>query len=249
MALTFALIAAAGLVAAGFGIDGQLKPRTFTASQRNRIEAWEVARRWRVMPRAKIFPAAVPYRVGGKPLGSGSGIRLTARRLEIAPQAPCAKAAGASPAVLAVFRKNGCEALIRATYADSTGSLVLTVGVAILRDQASATAVARYLTGDAATSPGAAAKDLVLRPLHVDGTSAALFGTGQRQLSWVVGARSYVVLATVGYADGRPRVPVTSDSYTYLEMTSLARGVASVVAAPFGVAPPVPRCPGALTAC
>ena len=46
-----------GLAVAGRGIAGQLEPRTFTAAQRQRIMAWEVARRWRQLPAGRIFPA------------------------------------------------------------------------------------------------------------------------------------------------------------------------------------------------
>ncbi len=249
VALVFALLGVGGLAVAGFQIDPQLKPRTFTVAQQRRIEAWEVARRWRVMPKARIFPAYVPYQVGGGQLGSGNPLRLMAKRIVIAPQAACAKAADAGADLLKMLDQQGCQALMRATYTDATESMVLTVGIAVLRNQASAAEVARYLTGGAPSLAGAVSKRLVLLPVHVNGTPAALFGTKQRQLSWVVGAGSYVVMATVGYADGRPRVPVTRDSYTDLEMTGLASGVADAVAAPFAVAPPVPHCPGALTAC
>ena len=85
---------------------------------------------------------------------------------------------------------------------------------------------------------------MVLRPVPVPDTPAAAFDARQRQLSWVIGAGSYLVLATAGFADGRPRVPVASDSYTYQEMTSLARGVAVDVAMPLGAQPPIPKCPG-----
>jgi hypothetical protein len=66
----------------------------------------------------------------------------------------------------------------------------------------------------------------------------------QRQLSWVVAAGPYLVMATVGYADGRPRVTVKSDVYVSQEMMSIAHGVAVGIAAPLGATPPVPTCPG-----
>jgi hypothetical protein len=247
LALTFALVGLVGATAAGFGIAAQLKPRQFTAAQQKRIEAWEVARRWRTMPKTEIFPAVVSYRLGGGQLGSGT-LQLHATRLEIARQAACGKAAGARPQLLALLDHGGCQALLRATYADATDSMVLTVGVAVMKDQTGASAVIHYLTGRAGTHGGVSAR-LVLHPLRVSGTPAALFGMRQRQLSWVVGARSFVVLATAGFADGRPRVAVRDDAYAYVEMASLARGVAAAVATPLGARPPVPHCPGALTAC
>ncbi len=196
-----------------------------------------------------MFPAVIGYRLVGGALGPSAGLGLKARRLEIATQATCAKGAGAGQELMARLTSDGCQAVLRATYTDATSSLVVTVGVAVLKDQASAAAVARFLTVGGPADQGAVSRQLVLHPFQVAGTPAATFGNRQRQLSWVVGAGSYLVMATVGYSDGRPREPVTSDSYTYLEMTSLARSVADLVAAPLGAPPPVPHCPGALTAC
>ena len=58
-----------------------------------------------------------------------------------------------------------------------------------------------------------------------NGTPAAGFTDKRRQLSGVVSAGTYVVLYTVGYADSRPREPVTGDSYADEEMTSAGAGV------------------------
>jgi hypothetical protein len=126
---------------------------------------------------------------------------------------------------------------------------VVTVGIAVLKNAASAKAVAGYLTHRAESRAGAVSRQLVLHPLQVSGTPAAVFSIRQRQLSWVAGTGPYVVMATVGYADGRPRVAVTSDTYIYLEMTSLARDVVAAVATPLAASPSVPHCPGALSAC
>jgi len=267
VAVTFALLGLCGLAAAGIGVNAQLKPRTFTTAQQRRIEAWEIAKRWRTTPKTKLFPAAVSYRLGGTAFGSARKLDLTARRLGIAPQSGCAKAAGARPPLMALLDRGGCTAVLRATYADATSSFVLTVGVLVLKDDASATAVVRDLSvrsadgghgsggrqapanQRASAGPGALATQLVLRPVHFADSPSGLFGLRQRQLSWVVAARSYVVVATVGYADGRPRVPVGSDNYVLLEMTSVASGVAAAIAGPLGAPPPVPRCPGALSAC
>jgi hypothetical protein len=61
----------------------------------------------------------------------------------------------------------------------------------------------------------------------------------------VTSAGPYLIMSTVGYADGRPPGPVASDPYIDQEMTSLANGVADAVGAPLGAQPPPPRCPGA----
>ena len=233
-----------GLAAAGFGISQQFMPRHFTDAQKQRIEAWEVGQRWRTTPKNKLFPAKVHYDLVGQQIGVPGSLKLLARRLGIARQAPCARAAGGGKTLMTILDRDGCQIVLRATYTDSTSSLVLTVGVAVLHNEEGATSAARLLTGNTATSDGATSNHVLLRPVSVPGTPAAAFGTKQRQLAWVVGSGSYLVMATAGYADGRPAVPVASDSYAYLEMTSLARGVAVDIAAPLGVPAPVPHCPG-----
>jgi hypothetical protein len=245
-AALFALLGIGGLAVAGFGAVPLLKPRVFTPAQRAKIEAWEVAKRWRTIQKTHIFPALIKYQLPGGSLGSAGALSLTARRLAIARQATCVSVAGAK-SMLPLFRQAGCQAMLRATYTDETSSFVVTVGVAVLGSEPSAIAAARTLTRQPGTRPGAVARLVLLRPLSVPGSPAAGFGLRQRQLSWVAGAGPYLIVATVGYADGRPHVQVNTDSYMYLEITSLAQGIADVVAAPFGAPPPVPHCPQAGT--
>lgn len=232
------------MAAAGFGISQQFMPRRFTDSQKQRIEAWEVGQRWRTTPKTRLFPAKVDYDLVGNQIGASGSLKLLARRLVIAKQAPCSRVAAGGRKLVSMLDRDGCQTVLRATYTDSTSSLVLTVGVAVLHSEESATSAAKYLTGNTATSDGATSSHVLLRPVSVPGTPAAAFGTKQRQLAWVVNSGSYLVMATAGYADGRPGVPIASDSYAYLEMTSLARGVAVDIATPLGVPAPVPHCPG-----
>jgi len=239
-----AVVGLCGLAASGFGLYRQLAPRVFTAAQRQQIQAWEVASRWRTLPKARIFPAVIRYRLPGAQLGSPGALPLTARLLEIDSQASCAQGAGVGAAVRSLLRADGCQAMLRATYSDASSSMVLTVGVGVLRSAAAAASAARAVAGGAA--PGSwplRARHLMPAPFAVAGTPAALFGFRQRQLSWVRAAGPYLIVAAVGYADGRPRVPVSTDAYTLLEMTSMARGVIAAVAAPLGAPAPVPHCP------
>jgi hypothetical protein len=48
----------------------------------------------------------------------------------------------------------------------------------------------------------------------------------------------------IGYADGRPRVPITADSYADAEMTGMGTGVAGAIASVLGESPAPPHCPG-----
>ena len=166
---------------------------------------------------------------------------LTARRLTIAKQATCPGAAGTG--LVDVVDARGCRAILRATYTDTSMSFVLTVGVAVLRNVALARGAAAVLTAGSGRA-GAKATALLLRPVAVPGTPAAAFGSRQRQLSWVDATGPYLIVATVGFADARPRVRVSTDSLADMEMISLADGVDLAVARPLGIPPPVPHCPG-----
>jgi hypothetical protein len=55
----------------------------------------------------------------------------------------------------------------------------------------------------------------------------------------------YLVLSAAGFADGRPRVRISTDGYTNTEMFSFANGLARAVQKPLAAAPPAPHCPGA----
>ncbi len=226
----------AGLAASAAGIAVQVLPRRFSAAQQQQIMAWESARRWRVTPAARIFPAAVTYQLPSYALSGSAGLPLQARRVGIARRASCA--AGADQAAAAVLSRDGCKAMLRATYVDATGSLVVTVGVAVLPGPAATAAAIRALPSRHGVRSG-------VRPLAFGNTLTAGFGLAQRQLSYAVAAGPYLVMSVAGYADGRPRVAVSSDAYAQDEMTSLANGVADAVSGPLGALPSPPSCPGA----
>lgn len=246
MTVAVLIIALCGLAGSVAGMVNQFLPRSFTALQERQIMAWEVARRWRTMPAGKIFPAAVSYQLPGVALNSASDLTPTAHQLGIARQESCAGATDRAAA--RILDRLGCTALLRATYADSTGSMVVTVGVAVLPDKAAASAAAGDLSvagSPPSGSPSGSQLRPGLRPAAFPGTLAAGFGAAQRQLSWDTSDGPYLILAAAGYADGRPRVLLSSDAYADQEMSSFADGVARAVGAPLGVRPAVPRCPGA----
>jgi hypothetical protein len=220
------------------GVARQLLPREFTAAQQRRIEAWETARRWRALPEGTIFPATVSYSLPGFALNGNRGLKLRAHRLGVVPGTRCRR--GATSAAARILDRYGCTAVLRATYVDSTGSLVATVGVAVLTDAADATAAVTKLTGAGPKGlPG------TVRAAAVSRTLAARFDDAQRQLSWNTHAGPYVILTTVGFSDGRPRVHVSADSYMSNEMGSLGQGLAQAVGAVLGQPPATPTCPGA----
>lgn len=234
VAVTAAVLALCGLAAAARGALTQMMPRHFTAAQQRQIQAWDVGQRWRTLPASTIFPGTVSYQLSGDALDSGSGLTLTARRLGIGPAASCA--AGAGPVADRILAGQHCATLLRATYADDTGSMLVTVGVAVLPSAAAASAAAAQL----ASALGAG-----VVPAPVPGTIAAGYTAAQQQLTWDTRAGSYVIMATAGYADGRPHVHVAADPYLFAEMSGLEQGVGAAVAGVLAKPPPLPSCPGA----
>jgi hypothetical protein len=224
----------AGLAASAAGVAAQLLPRKFTPAQQQQIMNWETARRWRVLPAGKIFPASITYQLPAGFLNSGSQLALTAYRVGIARQGSCATASDA--AADRVLSAGHCAALVRATYADETDSMLVTVGVAVMPSAGAARSAAGKLSGD---------QEATVRALGFRGTLAASFSNRNRQLSWATSDGPYVIMTTAGYANGEPLVSVASDPYTDQEMTSVATGIAGAVGTPLGVQPASPTCPGA----
>ncbi len=229
------------------GVAIQLLPRQFTADQQRQIKAWEVMRRWQTMPAGQIFPASVSYQLSAYDLQDAAPLDLDALRVSIAPQqSDCAKAV-TSAAVGAVLRKDGCEAVLRATYVDATRSYVMTVGVAVLPTEAAAASASSSLS----QTRLAAARDAVgvgrlsqgVLVVRFRGAAARLYDY-DRQISASFTAGPYVVMYAAGYSDSRPRVPVIQDTYSDEEMTSMAQGVAHSVANTLAASPAPPHCPG-----
>lgn len=242
MTAVIALIAAlAGLVIAAIGLGTQLLPRQFTPAQQQQIMAWEVAGRWHDLPAGKIFHGTVRYGPPAALSGAGVGATLIARRLGIARQASCH--AAADPAAASVLSRDGCEAVLRATYTDGTDTYVGTVGVVPFPAMARASAARRELSAKRSRATRGRAPGV--RTVPVGGTPAGRFTDSRRQLSASIVLGPYLVMYTVGYADGRPLVPVAADSYADAEMSSFAMGVAESAATALGAPPATPHCPGA----
>jgi hypothetical protein len=234
--LVVGLVAGAlGLAVSLTGVVIQLMPRTFSAAQRSQITAWEVGKRWRTWPAGRIFPQAISYTVPGRAFGRDASLPLTAQRVGIAKQASCTAAAQQTAG--GVLARHGCLAVLRATYEDRTQTLAVTVGVAVLPG----TSAAQESAG-ALGSPGDLRSGI--RAVAFRRTATARFGDRSQKLTWDHVAGPYLVLATVGYADGRPWLERGDDTYTRLELLGLASGAGQRVASELAAPPPVPRCPG-----
>lgn len=225
----------AGMATGVLGGVAQFLPRTFTRTQSREIMAWEVGQRWRTWPAGKIFPARISYRLTGSVLGGSTSLVLTARRIGIAPQAGCEQAT--DPALGRLLDRHGCLAVLRATYADATGALAVTVGVVVL-PSASAAARASSAALPSQNGPG-------LRAVPFSHTVVAGFGDPERQLrlTWKLAPGPYLILATAGYADGRRRAQETAGLYAQGEMRGAAEGIMRWVASHLGAPPPRPKCP------
>jgi hypothetical protein len=242
------VLGVAGLAISLTGLAIQLLPRHFTPGQQQQIEAWEISRRWRTLAAGQIFPALVTYQLSTAKASQPVPLQnLDALRVGIAPQSDCAGGV-TTEAAAAVLHHGGCEAVLRATYIDATRSYIMTVGVAVFPTADAAVAAYQDLSQPKlAAADGAAGADqrgagvLVVR-FH--GPAAGLYDY-TRQISKSFVAGPYLVMYAAGYADGRPRVAVSSDPYSDAAMTSLAYGVARSVANTLAAPPAAPRCPGA----
>jgi len=239
--ITALVLGIVGLGISLVGIVPRLLPRQFTTLQQQQIKDWEAGARWRTLPAGSIFPATVRY-PPPTALDDAARLTLTASRIGIAKQASCRKATDAAavvdPAAAAVLARHGCEAVLRASYVDGTSSYVVTVGVAVLPGEAQAKAANRELASDAARA-GAS-----VLTVPFTGTPAADFTNNRREISGRAVAGNYLILYTIGYADDRPRVKVTADSYADAEMTAAGAGVAQAVRSVLGATVPAARCPG-----
>ena len=235
----------AGLAISAAGLVTQVLPREFTRGQQQQIESWEIASRWQELTAGQIFPAKVSYQLPATVLEDTTSLDLDAMRIGIAPQSGCG-AGVTTAAAAAVLRHDGCEAVLRATYTDSTRSYVMTVGVAVLPSEAAAAQARQSLTQAGLTSAGGAGTAGLAAGILViqyRGSDAAKYDYS-RQLSGRIADGPYLVMYTAGYADSRPRVRLTQDQYSEAEMTSLAAGVAQSVLNTLAAEPARPHCPG-----
>jgi hypothetical protein len=245
-ALTALALGVAGFVISAVGVAAQILPREFTAGQQQQIKSWEIASRWQELTAGRIFPATVSYQLSAQVLEDTTPLNLNAMRVGIAPQSGCTTNVTTTAAAAAVLRQNGCKAILRATYTDSTRSYVMTVGVAVLPSGAAAAKASQSLTQPHLTSAGDANTEALaagILAVRYRGSDASRYNYN-RQLSGSIPDGPYLIMYSAGYADSRPRVPLTEDQYSDQEMNSLASGVAWSVADTLGAAPASPHCPG-----
>ena len=214
-----ALACLAGAIVAAGRAHAELT-RPPTQAERTAAGALGVASRWAREPAGQIFPPTLAYY-------SNLLDHETARRAGISPVSTCAAALDA--AVAATARRDGCRAVLRASYADQLGGVVYTIGVlAFPTPRQAAAFLARY-ADDQSPVRG-------LRAAAFPGTSAAAFGDPARQAASSRQDGPYAVLTVAGYADGRPAT-ATGERQTvpFEPATELAEDVGTPLGQPVTV--------------
>lgn len=206
------------------GLISETRSRPLTPAEQARYKQEEIARRWQAWPATGVFPEEVRY------LGLDSATQY-ARRVGIAPETKCAQ--GVDAPVGAVLDEHGCVTVLRATYLDETATFVITVGVAVLKDEESRVSATEELTLDDRVG---------VLPVPFAGTVTERFGLEQRQRSGWVGAGPYVVFSTAGYADGRTRAAVPPEEILHGELWSTAKSIGNQIAYFLADPPNVPPC-------
>ncbi|MGW0804391.1 hypothetical protein [Nonomuraea sp. NPDC002799] len=206
------------------GLFAETRSRPLTAAEQNQYKQEEIARRWQAWPATGVFPEEVKY------LGLDRAQQY-ARRVGIAPETDCGKGVDAS--VAGVLDSHGCVTVLRATYVDQTASFVITVGVAVLKDEASRVSATEELTQDDRVG---------VLPVAFPGTVTERFGAEQRQRTGWVGAGPYIVFSTAGYADGRTRAAIAPEEILHSELWPAAKSVGNQIAYFLADPPKVPPC-------
>ncbi|MFI7640310.1 hypothetical protein [Nonomuraea sp. NPDC049400] len=206
------------------GLFAETRSRPLTPAERSQYQQEEIARRWQAWPATGVFPEEVKY------LGLDRAQQY-ARRVGIAPETECGKGVDAS--VAGVLQSHGCLTMLRATYIDQTASFVITVGVAVLKDEESRVSAAEELTQDDRVG---------VLPVAFPGTITERFGPDQRQRTGWVSAGPYIVFSTAGYADGRTRAAIPPEEILHSELWPAAKSVGNQIAYFLADPPKVPPC-------
>lgn len=183
------LVGAGGIGGGGYGLFRELT-RGPTHAELARAGTAEQAQRWRELPVGKIFPSAITYT-------TAVDRKEKAHLVGVVPAGGCT--AAADPAAARVLAAHGCRSMLRGTYADSSGTVLVSVGVAVMPTTAAAgSALSAMPSGHG------------VRPAGFGGTIASRFGA-DKHLAYETtsGLGPYLIMAALGYADGRaaPEMP------------------------------------------
>jgi hypothetical protein len=186
---TVAVLAVFGLCVAGAGGTALALEMTrhATSAEAQATAQTEVDSRWERLPAGRIFPSELGYT-------DSAGSSDHVHRVGIAPRAGCAQAT--DPVIGRALVAARCVTVLRATYIDGSGTLVTTVGIAVM--PSTRASVNAYQNIDADTNAG-------LRAVGFSGTASSLFANAQRQEFTLQAQGPYIFFQTDGYGDGRHR--------------------------------------------
>lgn len=184
-----AVLVLAGLASAGAGgvLLSKEMGRHATPGEIAAAGQAELASRWERVQAGKIFPASLSF---GSADSAGT---YSAQLVGIAPAASCSAALDAR--AWAALSKYRCTTVLRATYADSSGTMAVTIGIAVM-----SSAHAASLADTALSSlPGS---DSVQAAVFPD-TIASGFGNPQRAAFTSGVSGPYLIFIAGGDTDGR----------------------------------------------
>jgi hypothetical protein len=188
-----------------------------TPAELSAAAALAVASRWRSWPAGQIFPTELGYT-------TNLATRETARRIGIAPQTACP--AGVDAVLRRPAARDGCQAVLRATYVDQLRGVVYTVGVLPFATGRGAERFVRGLEADRSDVIG-------LSALAFPGTASAAFSDAARQAATAQQRGTYVVLTVSGYADGRPAAAASeARASVFAPATQLASRIIGLLTVP-----------------
>jgi hypothetical protein len=190
------LLALLGLGTAGAGATrlAEAAGRHPTQAQITAAGEREQAVLWERLSGGQIFPSSVSY--------LSLGPSEAATRVGIAPRASCRGAVDAKAAP--VLAAAGCVTMLRATYADASGTALATIGIAVMDSPGAALTALRLL--EVGTHGG-------LLPVSFPGTVANAFTVRARETYTAPAATGpYLFLYAVGYSDGRPTTLEPADT-------------------------------------
>jgi hypothetical protein len=216
VAILAAVCCLAVAIGAGTAAHAELA-RKPTPAELSAAAAAAVAGRWQSWPTGRIFPAALGYT-------TQLLTQEAARRVGIAPQTACRD--GLDAALDGLAARDGCQAVLRATYVDQLQGVVYTIGVLAFATLRGAAGFERGLPRGQSGVPG-------LRALAFPGTAGAAFDDAARQASAAQRQGPYVLLTTAGYADGRAaRATLQSRGSVFAPAAQLAAEIITPLTAP-----------------
>ncbi|GAA4230104.1 hypothetical protein FHR32_001712 [Streptosporangium album] len=218
-------IGASDVLAGAAGLFRETAARPLTSAEQARYIKDDIAGRWHTWSTDLVFPVELQY------IGLGR-TQQYARRVGLAPEVSCRS--GVDAPTGSVLAQYGCRTLLRASYVDQSSTFVITVGIAVLRDEEARIAATAQLPVDDRVG---------VRPVAFPGTATELFGAAQRQRNGWVPVGPYVVFSTAGYSDGRTRESIPREEILHSELWPTAQAVAGRIARALGDEPSaVPQC-------